>query len=271
MILRRLPTSVAAIALLTTLATPASATPADFLNAIGGSTDAKTVGKDMPEAAPLTRDARWLLGARFFSEKFKSNAMATAETAQAAFANQCRQDGGQILSTGDPASGDFYQRFVWNLARTTPYHYRWRGLTSICTTDSRHVISAMTAIVYDPSEMASNADIGSKMMFGLFPVKVRTAVYAYRPEAVTPPAQANENAQQDMQRRTAAYEARQKALADFQKALQIGSVTNCGMIIDMRGAVAQVQQDGIYSGVTAPTRWVRVDQLLPRGMGCPVQ
>lgn len=140
MILRRLPTSVAAIALLTTLATPASATPADFLNAIGGSTDAKTVGKDMPEAAPLTRDARWLLGARFFSEKFKSNAMATAETAQAAFANQCRQDGGQILSTGDPASGDFYQRFVWNLARTTPYHYRWRGLTSICTTDSRHVI-----------------------------------------------------------------------------------------------------------------------------------
>lgn len=129
----------------------------------------------------------------------------------------------------------------------------------------------MTAIVYDPSEMAANADAGSKMMFGLFPVKVRTAIYAYRPEAVAPPVQASENAQQDMQRRTAAYEARQKALADFQRGLQIGSVTNCGMIIDMRGAVAQVQQDGIYSGVTAPTRWVGVDQLLPRRMGCPVQ
>lgn len=42
----------------------------------------------------------------------------------------------------------------------------------------------------------------------------------------------------------AAYEANQKALADYRKSLQIGAVTNCGMIIDMRGAVAQLQQNG---------------------------
>jgi hypothetical protein len=173
-----------------------------------------------------------------------------------------------MLSTGDPASGEFYEHYVRPSVPRSNATYYSHGTTAICAANSGQVIGAMTIIVVEPTQGTSNVDIGSKLMFSLLPISTKTAIYVYKPEVVTPPARAAENSRREMAERTAVYEARLKAIDDYRKSLQVGSATNCGMIIDMRGAVAQLQQDGIYSGVTAPTRWVRMDQLLPRGNAC---
>lgn len=106
------------------------------------------------------------------------------------------------------------------------------------------------------------------MMAGLFTQPTKTAIYVFRPDAVLPLAAAEQQTRQDGEARLAARQASLKAAEEFQKTLQVGSATNCGMIIELRGAVAQVQQNGTYIGVTAPTRWIRVDQLAPRGAAC---
>lgn len=269
--------SAISIALLLAAASPALAAPEEFLNAIGGSATVKGSEKNAPEAIPLVRDAQSVIGARFFYEKISPSFMATADAARAAFDQQCRKDGGSVVPDSDPSVQEFGARFAKVFAGRTPYKNRQANFVAVCATDPNHVIGVMGAIVYDPSDLLTHSsDAGSLMMFSLSPPKVRTAIYAFRPSLVVPPAQAAENAQREMRRQAAAatanqaaYEANQKALADYRKSLQIGAVTNCGMIIDMRGAVAQLQQNGVYSGVTAPTRWVRVDQLLPKGNACP--
>jgi hypothetical protein len=246
----------------------AATAPDDFLNAIGGSSDVKTVGAGTPQAMPFTRDRQWLVGARFFSEKLKSGAMSTAEAARTAFEQQCRGQGGQIVPDSHPSSISFRRRFLDDLVRPTGYRHQWRGLAIICAADQNHIAGAMMAVVFDPTAVATSGDAGSRMMAGLFTQPTKTAIYVFRPDAVLPLVAAEQQTRQDVEARLAARQASLKAAEEFQKTLQVGLVTSCGMIIEMRGAVAQVQQNGTYIGVTAPTRWIRVDQLAPRGAAC---
>jgi hypothetical protein len=70
--------------------------------------------------------------------------------------------------------------------------------------------------------------------------------------------------------RSARQQSANQAKIAFQRGLAVGTQTNCGMVIDIRGAVAQIQQDGTYMGATPPTHWVRIDMLAPPGTVCSV-
>lgn len=261
------------IVLCSAAALPAAAlaSPESFLEGIGGSADPLVISKDPPEAIPLTRDARWVLGARFFSEKMKQQPMATAEAAQIAFEQQCRRDGGDLLPNNSASVLDFNTRFTSNFADAVPYKRRAGALTSVCVADASHVMGAMAAIVFDPSALVANADPGSKVMFAIFRPKLTTAVYAYRGEAIVSPATmaAREAAalkkEADAQRRAEEEAlARVQQAAAFQKQIKVGDQSNCGLIVDLRGPLAQVQ----FRNISPPVAWVPITALAPAHFPC---
>ena len=132
-------------------------------------------------------------------------------------------------------------------------------------------MGAMAAIVFDPFMLVANADPGSKVMFAIFRPKLTTAVYAYRGEAIVPPATmaAREAAalkrEADAQRRAEeeAVTRVQQAVA-FQKQIKVGDRSNCGLIIDLRGPLAQVQ----FWNINPPVAWVPITSLAPEHFPC---
>lgn len=273
MILRYFLKSAAVTALLSGTISPALAAPEDFINVIGGTSTVKD--RNAPEAIPLARDAQSVLGARFFYEKISPSVMATAGAARTAFDQQCRKDGGSVIPDSDPAARDFGVRFAKVFAGETPYKNRQASFVAVCTTDPSHVVGVMGAIVYDPSELLTNSsDGGSKMMFGLFQPKVRTAIYAFRPGLVTPPAVLAAAAQRALdQQAKSATEAAARALAEqneialYQKGLKVGALTSCGLVIEIRGSIAQVERVE-RAGVIGATVWFPITQLRPRRYDC---
>lgn len=273
--IRQLLSSAAAAALALVAAAPAFAAPEDFLNAIGGSATVKGSEKNAPEAIPLVRDAQSVIGARFFYEKISPSFMATADAAKTAFDQQCRKDGGSVIPEGDAAALEFRSRFAGLFAGQAPYKNRQANFVSVCTTDPSHVIGVMGAIVYDPSDLITHSsDAGSLMMFSLFPPKVRTAIYAFRPSIVTPPAVLAAAAQRALDLKAkAAIDAAASALAEqyeiglYQKGLKVGELTSCGLVIEIRGSIAQVERVD-RAGVIGATVWFPIKQLRPRKYDC---
>ena len=275
MFIRRIFEATAGTALALFTAVPADASPEDFLNAIGGSPTVKGADRNAPEAIPLARDAQMIVGARFFYEKISPSVMATADAAKAAFDQQCLKDAGSVIPSSDPATRELSVRFGKFFAGQTPYKNRQSNVVAICTSDPSHVIGAMGAVVYDPSELLTNSsDAGSKMMFSLFQPKVRTAIYAFRPSLVTSPAVLAAAIQRDLdQQEKNAKDAAARALAEqyeiglYQKGLKVGDLTSCGLVIELRRSIAQIESVD-RAGMIGATVWFPIKKLRPRRYDC---
>lgn len=214
---------------------------ADFLSLIGGDTDMKTSGslrtRPSPQVYPLLDDAPEIIGYRFFSEKLTANGSATAERARYAFAQECTTEGGRI----EPEEGEVARTFRDRvLGRRLPprggYKHFWSGISAVCSREPGRVLGGFVAITYDTTEVGTKGDLGSRLLSRVSTVPTRTAVYAYSPNLIR--SAATLQAQQVAV--TANREAEQQRGEIFRRELAIGSVTNCGTVIQIRGSMVEI-------------------------------
>ena len=238
---------------------------ADFLATIGGDTDMKTSGslrtRPSPQVFPLLDNADEIIGYRFFSEKITTNGSATAERARDAFAQECSAKGGRI----EPEDGDAARTFRDRaLGRRLPprgeFKHFWSGISAVCSRGSNQVLGGFVAITYDTTEVATKGDIGSRLMSRVSMVPTRTAVYAYRPDKIRSAAWF----QRAQDSYVADREAEQKRREAFRRDLAIGTVTNCGTVIQIRGPMVEI---AVPPTTLTPngqsTFWSRRDALAP--------
>lgn len=238
---------------------------ADFLSTIGGDTDMKTSGslrtRPSPQVFPLLDDADEIIGYRFFSEKITANGSATAERARDAFAQECTGKGGRI----EPEDGDAARTFRDRaLGRRLPprgeFKHFWSGISAVCSRGADQVLGGFVAITYDTTEVATKGDIGSRLISRVLMVPTRTAVYAYRPDQIRSAAWF----QRAQDSYVADREAEQKRREAFRRDLAIGTVTNCGTVIQIRGPMVEI---AVPPTTLTPngqsTFWSRRDALAP--------
>lgn len=237
----------------------------DFLTSIGGDTDLKTSGslrtRPSPQVFPLLDDADEIIGYRFFSEKLTANGSATAIRARDVFAQECAAKGGRIEPEDGDAARTFWERV---LGRRLPprggFKHFWSGISAICSRTANEVLGGFVAITYDTTEVATKGDLGSRLMSRVSMVPTRTAVYAYRPGLIRSAARF----QQAQSTYVADREAEHKRREAFRRDLAIGTVTNCGMVIQIRGPMIEI---AVPPTTLTPngqsTFWSRRDALAP--------
>ena len=237
---------------------------ADFLGTIGGNIDIRTVDGHLAPSpytgfhrltVPLERDRGRILGYRFFREKRRDNATATAEAALTAFATECREKGGAI----EPATSEVAMAFHRQIADGIEYRepgakHFWVAITAVCSRGPATIMGGFLAAVYDPTAAAGMMSL----LVGRTPTQ--TAVYAYGPYRI-----ASAVALQD--RREAAVAdmvAEQGGIEAFQRDLAIGSDTNCGTVIQIRGPMIEIARppDRLTPNGQS-TFWSRRDALRP--------
>lgn len=237
-------TTATIIAAALLVAIPAHAGPvasvADFLTTIGGDTDMKTIGSNLSdptaEIYPLTRDGSEVIGYRFFSEKLTANGSATAERTRAAFVQECVAKGGRIEPEDSNVDRGFKDRVLGRrIPRRGDYKHFWSELSAVCSRSPSEVMGGFVAITYDTTEVATKGDMGSRLLSKIWLQPTQTAVYAYRPERI---------------RTAASFEARdaailanyaeQRANEAFQKDIVVGTETNCGTVIQVRGPMVEI-------------------------------
>lgn len=235
--------SMLATALLTVV--PGSGVPAsgiaEFLTTIGGDTHLKTSGSMLsdpsPQLYPLARDGSEIISYRFFAEKLAANGSATAERAQAAFAQECTAKGGHLEPEDGKVAQSFRERV---LSRRLPprgnFKHFWSGLSAVCARSPSEVMGGFVAITFDNTELATKGDFGARLFSKISLMATRTAVYAYRPDRIPTAA--------SFERREAALRAddaaEQKANEAFRRTFAIGTETNCGTVIQIRGPMVEI-------------------------------
>lgn len=237
---------------------------ADFLGSIGGNTDIRTVdGQFTPSpytgtdrlTVPLERDRGRVLGYRFFREKRRDNATATAEAARDAFAAECREKGGTI----EPTTSEVAMVFHRQIADGIEYHepgakHLWVAINAVCSRGPANVMGGFLAAVYDPTAAAG----AISAIVGRVPIK--TAIYAYGPHRI-----ASAAALQARQTRASSeIKADQDWHEAFQRDLAIGTDTNCGTVIQIRGPMIEIAMppDRLTPNGKS-TFWSRRDVLRP--------
>jgi hypothetical protein len=221
------------------------------------------VAQDPPVAQvlPLLDDADETIDYRFFSEKLTANGSATAIRARDAFANQCAAKGRRIEPEDGYAARTFWGR---TLGRRLPplggfKHFR-SGISAICWRTANEVLGGLVAITYDTTEVATKGDLGSRLMSRVPMVPTRIAFYAYRPGLIRSAAWC----QQAQPTYMAGREAEHKRGEAFRRDLAIGTVTNCGTVIQIRGPMVEI---AVPPTTLTPngqsTFWSRRDALAP--------
>lgn len=214
---------------------------ADFLTTIGGDTALKTSGSMLsdpsPQLYPLVRDAPEIIGYRFFAEKLAANGSATAERTKDAFAQECAAKGGQIASEDSDVARSFHDRV---LGRRLPprgsFKHFWSGISAVCARSPSEVMGGFVAITFDNTELATKGDFGARLFSKISVMATRTAVYAYRPDRI-PTAASFERREATLRADDAAE---QKANEAFRRTLAIGTETNCGTVIQIRGPMVEI-------------------------------
>ena len=214
---------------------------ADFLTTIGGDTELKTSGSMLsdpsPQLYPLVRDAPEIIGYRFFAEKLAANGSATAGRARDAFAQDCAARGGQIASEDSDVARSFHDRV---LGRRLPprgsFKHFWSGLSAVCARSPSEVMGGFVAITFDNTELATRSDLGARLFSKISLMATRTAVYAYRPDRIR--TAASFQAQNAALRAEDAAEQRENEA--FRRDLAIGTETNCGTVIQLRGLMVEI-------------------------------
>ncbi|KQM36638.1 hypothetical protein [Sphingomonas sp. Leaf10] len=213
---------------------------ADFLTTIGGDINMKTAGSSpsdpSPQIYPLMHYASEVVGYRFFSEKITANGSATAERTKAAFEQECVAKGGRIEADGSDVALDFKERVLRSKMPRRVYKHFWAGLSAVCSRSPSEVMGGFVAITFDTTEVVTKGDMGSQLLSKIWLQPNRTAVYAYRPERIRTAAL--------FEARDAAiladYAAEQRANEAFQKDIVVGTETNCGTVIQVRGPMVEI-------------------------------
>lgn len=246
----------------------------DFLDGIEGSPDVGKIGGDqVPEAQPLRRFPGHILGARYIVKRGTPPAEEATEEALAIFTSSCTARGGALLDQDDQRSQEFAQRVVGDLPRPTGNGYRWRGRTAICDDLNGQPLAGFVAVFQDADEL--NRRVASQVLNGIFGAKHETAIYLFSPRSIRSQASvlASETAAREQnarleESRLAAMQAAREEAAAFQRRLAIGTETNCGTVINVRGPMAEV---ALPINLTAPNGatvfWSRIDRLLPPAQG----
>lgn len=250
---------------------------ADFLTTIGGDTSVKTVGADKnpaaPQAQPLTRDAAEIVGHRFFKENMGVKRPVAVARAQAAFARECQAKGGRMLLDDDPAIRAFHQRRVAPILPKGEAFHVWKGQASICAGPTGQALGGLVAISESKGIEPSSHNGSSALVGLLMPSYVRTAVYAYhsRSIATVTPAMTALGRRAESQQPIADRAATQRRLAltrddAFRQAMEVGTETNCGTVIQVRGPMVEVAVPPMRTTPTGQaTFWSRKTVLFPPG------
>jgi hypothetical protein len=214
---------------------------ADFLTSIGGDTAMKTSGSmpldPSPQIYPLVRDESEIIGYRFFAEKLTANGSATAERVREVFERECAAKGGRIEPDDGKVARSFRDRV---LGRRLPprgsFKHFWSGVSAVCVRSPSQVMGGFVAITFDNTELATKGDIGARLFNRISLMPTRTAVYAYRPDRIR--STASFQAQQAARR--ADNVAEQRTQEAFRHDLAVGTETNCGTVIQIRGPMVEI-------------------------------
>ncbi len=237
---------------------------ADFLEAIGG--DLTPLDKWGSENIPLKRDPHELLGQRFVREKLPANADAVSFRALGLFAAECRAKGGRIEPEEGPVKSAFASRVLDGVPLRSAAKEQWRAAVAVCSRDAETVLGAFVAIVHDTTGVARRGDIGSRLMMRLANIPTVTAIYAYRPSRIATRAELERQARVIQQTAAIAQAASDVRLKSFYQTMAVGTETNCGTVIQVRGPMAEVAIPASRPAVNGErTFWSRQDRLFPLG------
>lgn len=253
-----------------------------FLTTIGGDTNLRTIGGDknpeLPQLQPLVRDKADVLGYRFYKESILDRST-VVERSLSAFRRECEAKAGRVLDASDPVVRAFQKaRIVPVIPKSSSYTRIWRSEGSVCVASSGEALGAVAMIVERRDLPASNDPAAALSLF--LPTYRRTAVYAYHPRAVvgmTPELVAQGRVAPSAQEIAAKDEARLarfRAEADreearnteFRRKLDVGSDTNCGTVIQVRGPMVEVAVSPMRATPNGQsTFWAKKTALYPPG------
>jgi len=97
-------------------------------------------------------------------------------------------------------------------------------------------MGGLVAITFDNTELATKGDLGTRLFSKISLMATRTAVYAYLPANIR--TAASFETQQAALRADDAAE--QRANEAFRRDLAVGTETNCGTVIQLRGPMVEI-------------------------------
>ena len=249
----------------------------DFLATIGGDSSPKTVGADKsidaPHIQPLARDASDIVAYRFFKENMAVRTPRALGRAREAFGQECLAKGGRLLVDTDLVVQDFKRRRAESLLPPNKPFHVWEADAAVCVASSGHAMGGLVSIS-ERKGMEPSTHNGSTMVVGLLmPSYVRTAVYAYHPRAIggpTPALMAQNRAGPSEGELTARFQEERRREQEreeaFRRTMDVGTETNCGMVIQVRGPVVEVALPPTRTTPSGQTSfWSKRAVLFPPG------
>lgn len=217
------------------------------------------------------------------------DALQTANVARVAFGRECISKGGVIDDDSEP---NVQALLKHGLARTSEYdnntHWnpseRWHisHRVAICSANDATVMGVMIAYVHDVTASYSYFTNPKRRPYNI------ALIAAMKPRHGTSKAfqrmvaarnleadrLAQELGRQSQQRVDRAAQQRAIRLVEFKKNIAIGTATNCGLVINVRGPLAEIQLPANVQGPNGQTiYWVRRDMLTfdPPMTGCDLR
>ncbi len=245
-----------------------------FIHQIGGSIDVKALqgsrlsvlgrisstGNDNASITPdhAREDARinfgydfflpYMTGYRFFNVDNKADQLAPAKAAMAKFAEECAARKGVIEPEASPVATRFRQE---KGARFDIAHAYFTNAvsTAVCMGTSQQPLGGFVAIT-------------RTLKTPVFFVRTnRTVVYAIKGESIASAATFAAE-EQERQRQQASAAAEQRRLEAWRKTVALGTTTNCGLVIDIRGPLVQVQLPGSWAAPNGSKEfWIKRSEL----------
>ena len=245
----------------------------DFISQIGGSTEFKTLqgsrlsgigrvasaggGNRNPSITPdrARDDARLnfgydfflpnMSGYRFFKVDNKADQFTTAKAAQAKFAEECASKNGIIEPNDSPVASRFAKDNGERLSVSDNY-FSNTVATGVCVGADQQPLGGFVAITRTLKTQV------------LFVRTNRTAIYAIMGDSIASAATFAEEETERQKQQALAHEQDRKAqitaaseqrkLDAWRKTIVLGTSTNCGLVIDVRGPLVQVQLPGNTTG-----------------------
>ncbi|MGW8191898.1 hypothetical protein [Sphingomonas hankookensis] len=116
------------------------------------------------------------------------------------------------------------------------YKHFWSGLSAVCACSPSEVMGGFVAITFHNTELATKGDLGARLFSKISLMATRTAVYAYCPDRITT-ATSFEAREATLR---ADFAAEHKTNEAFRRTLAIGTETNCGAVIQIRGSMVEI-------------------------------
>ena len=137
----------------------------------------------------------------------------------------------------------FLARTSGHLTQPTGFKHQWRAKAAICEDDEGTPLAGYLAVLQDNSEMVKRGDPGSWFLANVFDMATPTAIYLIKPGLIQSRTSALREQEAEERRVVAAEKPVRQAqhgASAFQENLAVGDETNCGVVISVRGPMAEV-------------------------------